>query len=107
MTAELHGIGAGSAESPVRGSGVFVGGHGDWDGHGAAADVRDRCARLHVYDRSLDHASFDSVATNWDGSIGVHVSRRVNASRGAINSPLVDGSGQQQPSAPLRMLAAH
>lgn len=34
ITAELRGISAGSQETPVRGSGVFVGGHGDWDGHG-------------------------------------------------------------------------
>ena len=32
LTAELLGIAVGSAETPVRGSGVFVGGHGDWDG---------------------------------------------------------------------------
>jgi hypothetical protein len=40
ITAELRGIGAGSAESPVRGSGVFVGGHGDWDGHGDGGALR-------------------------------------------------------------------
>lgn len=40
ITAELRGIGAGSAESPVRGSGVFVGGHGDWDGHGDGGTLR-------------------------------------------------------------------
>lgn len=33
-TADLRGISIGSAGSPVRGSGVFVGGHGDWDGRG-------------------------------------------------------------------------
>jgi hypothetical protein len=32
ITAELLDISAGSAGSPVRGSGVFVGGHGNWDG---------------------------------------------------------------------------
>ncbi len=32
LTAELLDISAGSAEEPVRGSGVFVGGHGDWNG---------------------------------------------------------------------------
>ncbi|WP_026927748.1 hypothetical protein [Granulicoccus phenolivorans] len=32
LTAELLDIAAGSADEPVRGSGVFVGGHGDWDG---------------------------------------------------------------------------
>lgn len=34
ITADLRGISAGSEKSPIRGSGVFVGGHGDWDGHG-------------------------------------------------------------------------
>jgi hypothetical protein len=32
ITASLRGISAGSADSPVRGSGVFVAGHGDWAG---------------------------------------------------------------------------
>ena len=32
LTAELLDIAVGSVETPVRGSGVFVGGHGDWDG---------------------------------------------------------------------------
>jgi len=34
ITARLTNISAGSDTSPVRGSGVFVGGHGDRDGHG-------------------------------------------------------------------------
>jgi hypothetical protein len=32
ITADLVDIAAGTAEAPVRGSGVFVGGHGDWGG---------------------------------------------------------------------------
>jgi hypothetical protein len=32
ITASLRGISAGSADSPIRGSGVLVGGHSDWDG---------------------------------------------------------------------------
>jgi hypothetical protein len=32
LTAELLDIAVGSAETPVRGSGVFVGGQGEWDG---------------------------------------------------------------------------
>ncbi|MFF5265136.1 hypothetical protein ACFY4C_40155 [Actinomadura viridis] len=32
ITAELLDVAAGSADRPVRGSGVFVGGHGDWNG---------------------------------------------------------------------------
>jgi hypothetical protein len=32
ITAELLDIGVGTADTPVRGSGVFVGGHGNWDG---------------------------------------------------------------------------
>ncbi len=34
ITAEILDVSVGSAEEPVRGSGVFVGGHGDWDGKG-------------------------------------------------------------------------
>jgi hypothetical protein len=32
ITAEILDVSIGSAATPVRGSGVFVGGHGDWDG---------------------------------------------------------------------------
>ncbi|HEU5430096.1 MAG TPA: hypothetical protein VFU81_00450, partial [Thermomicrobiales bacterium] len=32
LTADLRDLAAGSANQPVRGSGVFVGGHGDWNG---------------------------------------------------------------------------
>ncbi|WP_028937342.1 hypothetical protein [Pseudonocardia spinosispora] len=34
ITAELLDISIGTKDEPVRGSGVFVGGHGDWQGHG-------------------------------------------------------------------------
>jgi hypothetical protein len=40
ITAELLDISAGSAGAPVRGSGVFVGGHGDWNGAGDGGTVR-------------------------------------------------------------------
>jgi hypothetical protein len=40
ITAELKGISAGSANSPVRGSGVFVGGHGNWEGEGDGGTVK-------------------------------------------------------------------
>lgn len=40
LAAELSNISAGSAESPVRGSGVFVGGHGDWAGFGDGGTLR-------------------------------------------------------------------
>jgi hypothetical protein len=40
ITAELCGIGAGSQDAPVRGSGVFVGGHGDWNGVPDGGTVR-------------------------------------------------------------------
>jgi hypothetical protein len=41
ITATLKGISAGSADSPIRGSGVFVAGHGDWSGRadGGLVDV--------------------------------------------------------------------
>jgi hypothetical protein len=40
ITAELLDVAAGSAGRPVRGSGVFVGGHGDWNGAGDGGTVR-------------------------------------------------------------------
>ncbi len=40
ITAELLDVGAGSAATPVRGSGVFVGGHGDWAGKGDGGVLR-------------------------------------------------------------------
>ncbi|MEU9337126.1 hypothetical protein AB0D49_28840 [Streptomyces sp. NPDC048290] len=40
ITAELLDISVGSTDSPVRGSGVFVGGHGDRDGHGDGGILR-------------------------------------------------------------------
>ncbi len=40
ITAELLDIAAGSIESPIRGSGVFVGGHGDWEGKANGGTVR-------------------------------------------------------------------
>jgi hypothetical protein len=39
LTAELLDIAVGSAETPVRGSGVFVGGHGSWDGIGDGGTI--------------------------------------------------------------------
>jgi hypothetical protein len=40
ITASLTGISAGSAESPVRGSGVCVAGHGDWAGNADGGIVK-------------------------------------------------------------------
>lgn len=40
ITAELLDIAAGTADSPVRGSGVFVGGHGNWEGAADGGTVR-------------------------------------------------------------------
>jgi hypothetical protein len=40
ITAELLDIAAGTAETPVRGSGVFVGGHGNWEGSPGGGTVR-------------------------------------------------------------------
>jgi hypothetical protein len=40
ITADLVDVSAGTAETPVRGSGVMVGGHGDWErGHGGLLRV--------------------------------------------------------------------
>jgi hypothetical protein len=40
LTAELLDISLGTATTPIRGSGVFVGGHGDWDGTPDGGTVR-------------------------------------------------------------------
>lgn len=51
LTAELLDISAGSADDPVRGSGVFVGGHGDWNGKadgGTIAVTRLRTGEVHT-----------------------------------------------------------
>jgi hypothetical protein len=40
ITAEITGVSAGSAETPVRGSGVFVGGHGTEDGKASGGELR-------------------------------------------------------------------
>lgn len=40
ITADIRGVSAGSARAPIRGCGVFVGGHGDWDGHGDGGVLR-------------------------------------------------------------------
>lgn len=40
ITAELRNVSAGSSERPVRGTGVFVGGHGDWNGAPDGGTVR-------------------------------------------------------------------
>lgn len=40
ITAEILGVSAGTGQAPVRGSGVFLGGHGDWAGRGAGGVLR-------------------------------------------------------------------
>jgi hypothetical protein len=40
ITAELLDIAAGAPDRPVRGSGIFVGGHGNWDGAADGGTVR-------------------------------------------------------------------
>jgi hypothetical protein len=39
ITASLTGLSAGSADAPIRGSGVFVAGHGDWSGRADGGTV--------------------------------------------------------------------
>jgi hypothetical protein len=110
ITAELLDVGAGTAEAPVRGSGVLVGGQrgggtlrvptlstgeihvdggiapGTPDLIGAGVMVVDRVdvrapiqtfgtgARgFNFYAGTLRHASFHSIATHGDGSIGIQV----------------------------------
>lgn len=40
LTAHLLDVSAGTADEPVRGSGVFVGGHGDWEGQPDGGTIR-------------------------------------------------------------------
>ena len=40
ITAEVLDVAVGSAQEPVRGSGVFLGGHGDWSGKGDGGVLR-------------------------------------------------------------------
>jgi hypothetical protein len=48
ITADLRGIGVGSAEAPVRGSGVFVGGHRTSGADGGTVQVsRLRTGEIH------------------------------------------------------------
>lgn len=64
LTAELLDISAGSAERPVRGSGVFVGGHGDWNGKadgGTVAVTRVRTGEVHT-DGGIPAATPDLIS---------------------------------------------
>ena len=40
ITAEVLDVSVGTESTPVRGSGIFVGGHGDWDGKGDGGILR-------------------------------------------------------------------
>jgi hypothetical protein len=40
ITAEILDVSIGTDQTPVRGSGVFVGGHGDWDGKGDGGELK-------------------------------------------------------------------
>jgi hypothetical protein len=52
ISAELLDIAVGSDQTPIRGSGVFVGGHGNWGGHGDGGKLhvsRLRTGEIHTH----------------------------------------------------------
>ena len=64
LTAELLDIAAGTRESPVRGSGVFVGGHGNWDGAADGGTVRVsmlRTGEIHTHG-AIPHGTPDLIS---------------------------------------------
>lgn len=46
ISADFRDIAVGTQQTPIRGSGVFVGGHGDWNGHGDGGVLK--VSRLHT-----------------------------------------------------------
>lgn len=64
ITAELLDVSVGSRQAPVRGSGVFVGGHGDWDGKGDGGVLRVshlRTGEIHA-DGAIPEATPDLIS---------------------------------------------
>jgi hypothetical protein len=81
LTAELLDISAGSAEEPVRGSGVFVGGHGDWNGahDGGTIQVNDlRTGEIHT-DGGIPEGTPDLISGGVFVITGANVDRVVAA----------------------------
>lgn len=115
ITADLRGLSAGSEQSPVRGCGVFVGGHGDWEGRGDGGVLNVstlRTGEIHtdggtppgtpdlisggvfvISGAVVEEASFESIATHGDGSTGVQVSKPLPRLEIERDLTTVDGEG--------------
>ncbi len=80
ITGTLTGISAGSLDSPIRGSGVFVGGHGDWTGHadGGAADVDVLRTGIVVTDGGIEPGTPDLISAGVYVVSGAEVGTVVN-----------------------------
>jgi hypothetical protein len=80
ITAELLDISVGSAQAPVRGSGVFVGGHGDWEGKAAGGTLMVstlRTGEIHV-DGGIPSGTPDLISGGVFVISGAYVERVVN-----------------------------
>jgi hypothetical protein len=81
LTAELLDIAAGTRESRVRGSGVFVGGHGNWDGKADGGTVRVsmlRTGEIHTHG-AIPHGTPDLISGGVFVISGAVVDQVVNA----------------------------
>jgi hypothetical protein len=81
ITAELLDVSAGAADAPIRGSGVFVGGHGDWDGKGDGGVLRVsqlRTGEIHT-DGGIPEATPDLISGGVFVISGAKVDQVTNA----------------------------
>jgi len=80
ITARLTGISAGSEGSPVRGSGVFVAGYGDWAGRaeGGRVDVETLRTGPVVTDGGIEPGTPDLISGGVFVVSGAHVQTVVN-----------------------------
>ena len=101
ITAELVDLAAGSAGHPVRGSGVFVGGHGDWDGRADGGTVSVsllRTGEIHA-DGGIAAGTPDLISGGMFVISGAVVEQVVNAGSVTTYGPndmVLDNWGQVQ-----------
>ncbi|MGD0880558.1 MAG: hypothetical protein ABSB09_03175 [Acidimicrobiales bacterium] len=89
LTAELLDIGVGTADSPVQGSGVSVGGHGDWQGGADGGTVRVstlRTGEVHT-DGGIPAGTPDLISGGVFVITGADVAHVVNAGPVTTNGP--------------------
>jgi hypothetical protein len=99
IEADLLDLAVGGTERPVRGSGVFVGGHGDWSGTADGGSVRVttlRTGEIHT-DGGIPEGTPDLISAGVFVISGAEVDRVVNAApvttRGA-NDMVLDNWGR-------------